>query len=177
MNSPSKLFPNPAEKCIQSTKRKSRNSQNYRIFLITTWFSVEVAGVELNTIHTDNQQYIQTQKLTPMKTPSVWHLGKYVKWWKIRKHTAKIFKLFAYVNFFYLLCNVVITGRLYNEHRPNHKSGMHGRPYSRKMAREAVFVVDFFVALSGEVLWRMKRVARSTKNRAIGGVVAPCLVM
>ena len=70
----------------------------------------------------------------------------------IRKHTAKIFKLFAYVNFFYLLCNVVITGRLYNEHRPNHKSGMHGRPYSRKMAREAVFVVDFFVALSGEVL-------------------------
>ena len=46
MNSPSKLFPNPAEKYIQSTKRKSRNSQNYRIFLITTWFSVEVAGVE-----------------------------------------------------------------------------------------------------------------------------------
>ena len=30
---------------------------------------VEVAGVEPNTIHTDNQQYIQTQKIAPTKTP------------------------------------------------------------------------------------------------------------
>lgn len=31
--------------------------------------SVEVAGVEPSKIHTDNQQYIQTQKLAPTKTP------------------------------------------------------------------------------------------------------------
>ena len=63
----------------QGTKRKSRNSQNYRIFLITTLFSVEVAGVEPNTIHTDNQQYIQTQKLAPTKTPSVCYRADDVK--------------------------------------------------------------------------------------------------
>ena len=62
-------LPHPSARTRRAQKENPVITANYRIFLITTLFSVEVAGVEPSKIHTDNQQYIQTQKLAPTKTP------------------------------------------------------------------------------------------------------------
>lgn len=53
---------------VAGKNRTARMTQKRRIRSV---FFVEAAGVELSKIQTDNQQYIQTQKLAPTKTPSV----------------------------------------------------------------------------------------------------------